>query len=271
MSEQEETARHVAHGRQGIGVMEASPTTAAIGAALAKAALSLGSVAKTRRARIESSKGGYGYTYATLADAIDACRDALAGCGIAVVQAPAVGRGVVTVTTTLLHESGEWLSCSLDMPIGEPRAQAVGSAITYARRYSLLPMVGLAADDDDGQEADASVRRAPPPVPRPAPAQQREATTSAAPKASTATAAALLARETIDDGTTADEVRLAADAWASKHARAPQRLRDAVAAYARVRIASLEGREADEEDKYVAAGLRTMASPRATGAEGGAS
>jgi hypothetical protein len=107
-------------------------------------------------------RGNYGH-YATLASVREACRGPLARNGIAVVQAPVQSQpGWVGVVTTLLHQSGQWLSCELHLPIGEKAGpQQAGSAITYARRYSLAAMVGVAPDDDDGQEAQKAQEAAP--------------------------------------------------------------------------------------------------------------
>ena len=58
------------------------------------------------------------------------------------------------ITTTLLHESGEWFKSELRMPVGGKKdAQAVGGAVTYGRRYGLAAMCGLAQHDDDGNIA----------------------------------------------------------------------------------------------------------------------
>lgn len=63
--------------------------------------------------------------------------------------------GAVVVSTTLLHKSGEWLSASVEMPPGRGDAQAVGSALTYGRRYGLMALMGLAPEDDDGNAASS--------------------------------------------------------------------------------------------------------------------
>src|SRR5512145_916936 len=82
--------------------------------------------------------------YADLASVWDACRDALADAGLAVFQ-PAKAEGAkVSVTTLLAHESGEWMADELTVTAKEESRQAVGSAITYARRYGLASMVGVA-------------------------------------------------------------------------------------------------------------------------------
>lgn len=138
-----------------IGHVETSPTIGKIATALAKAQAAFGKVVKAESANVKNQAGTflYKYTYATLADSIDAVTKALTDNEIAVIQPVASSRGTITVTTILAHSSGEWMSSSLSMPVKEEKAQAVGSAITYARRYSLQAFVGIAPEDDDGAEA----------------------------------------------------------------------------------------------------------------------
>ena len=58
--------------------------------------------------------------------------------------------GTFYITTTLLHESGQWIKSKLPMPVEKANAQGIGAATTYARRFSLCAMVGIAQTDDDG-------------------------------------------------------------------------------------------------------------------------
>jgi hypothetical protein len=97
---------------------------------------------------------GHGYRYADLGAVLAEVRPALARHGLSVVQMP--GRmvdGEITVETMLAHSSGQWISTICSAPVGEGRgmspAQAVGSVITYLRRYCLAAMVGLTQVDDD--------------------------------------------------------------------------------------------------------------------------
>lgn len=134
-----------------------SPELGQLGAALAKAQAAIGTVSKDRKAKIESAKGSYGYTYANLADVWDVIREPLSSNGLAIVQQAANNAQGVTVTTTLLHVSGEFIRDRCWMAVGDSRPQSLGSAITYARRYSLSSLVGVATaeDDDDGKAASA--------------------------------------------------------------------------------------------------------------------
>jgi hypothetical protein len=79
---------------------------------------------------------------------------------LAVSQVAAVTDGDVVVTTTIWHTSGQWLTAApLRLAAGQT-AQQIGSAITYARRYALMALLGVAAEDDDG--ASAAARSDPP-------------------------------------------------------------------------------------------------------------
>lgn len=91
------------------------------------------------------------YTYADLAAVLDEIRPKLRRHGLALSQIATTERGVSTV---LFHKSGQWIEFSplLIKPAGST-PQNVGSAITYARRYSILAAFGLATEDDDGRSA----------------------------------------------------------------------------------------------------------------------
>jgi len=91
--------------------------------------------------------------YADLAEVIEVCKDALNNNGIAFLQPIATGEKGVVVTTLLTHESGEWLSSSVDFPVGKLDSQEYGKAVSYARRYSLLSLLSIPCEDDDGNTA----------------------------------------------------------------------------------------------------------------------
>ena len=94
--------------------------------------------------------------YADLASVWEACRAALGENGLSIVQAPRTVEGGVEVETMLLHQSGEWISESLAIPVSKQDAQGFGSALTYCRRYGLSSIVGIAPEDDDGNAASAA-------------------------------------------------------------------------------------------------------------------
>lgn len=95
--------------------------------------------------------------YADLAAVRSVIREPLAVNDISVIQAPRTLDGEVEVETVLLHKSGEYISETLRLPVGKWDAHGIGSGISYARRYGLMSILALAADDDDG---NAAVERA---------------------------------------------------------------------------------------------------------------
>lgn len=117
-------------------------------AAFVKAQAELG------HAKKDSVNPHFNRTYADLASALDAGRMPLAQAGLAIMQWPIDGRANgVTVVTMLVHPGGEWIRGKLTVPVAKGDAQGVGSAITYGRRYTLMAVAGIAAEDDDGNAA----------------------------------------------------------------------------------------------------------------------
>lgn len=104
--------------------------------------------------------------YADLAEVFNACRQGLQEFGIAVIQAPGYEAGVATLTTRLLHSSGEWIEATAACRLSKDDPQGLGSAVTYLRRYALAAMLGIVADDDDDAN-EASRRDAQAPIQRP--------------------------------------------------------------------------------------------------------
>jgi len=102
----------------------------------------------------DNENGGFkGSKYADLATVVAAIVPAMNKAGIAVLQSPAFDGEMVTITTTLLHESGATVTSDLRLRPSKSDPQGVGSAITYGRRYSLLAVAGVAPEDDDGNAA----------------------------------------------------------------------------------------------------------------------
>lgn len=93
--------------------------------------------------------------YADLASVVEAIRSAFAANGLSYVQSVEPSdKDEVRVETTILHSSGEWINCGvLALPVSKVDAQGYGSALTYARRYSLSAATGVAPEDDDGNAA----------------------------------------------------------------------------------------------------------------------
>lgn len=119
--------------------------------ALASAQGEFPSVERNRSVSVRMKTGGeYEFEYATLDNIIKSVRPAMSKHGLAFTQM-VVGSDVVT---TIMHKSGQWISSSIPMKFGDGTGpQAFGSAITYAKRYSLSAMLGIAPDDDDDVNA----------------------------------------------------------------------------------------------------------------------
>lgn len=143
--------------------MQRSDTIAEISAALADFSADITNPPQTKTATVPTKAGGsYTYTYADLSDVLAHVRPALAKHGLAVAQDIAVDGSKVEVETTILHRTGEYLTFQpLALPAPEQHTpQQYGGVITYARRYSLMAALGLAAEADDDAAA-ASGRTAP--------------------------------------------------------------------------------------------------------------
>jgi hypothetical protein len=103
--------------------------------------------------------------YADLGACIEAVNDALLNHGIAIYQETSEDDTGVTVETVLLHESGEAIrNGKLHVPAAKHDPQGFGSALTYARRYSLMAACGIAPEDDDGNAATKATQERPPKV-----------------------------------------------------------------------------------------------------------
>ena len=106
-----------------------------------------------------------GNDYATLNSVMETCRDALYSHGIWLVQLPCPapvehGSGHIGLETRLTHvESGQWLSSVTVIPLPKSDPQGLGSALTYARRYSLCTILGIITEDDDGNAASVHPQR----------------------------------------------------------------------------------------------------------------
>jgi hypothetical protein len=131
-----------------------SPSVAALAAALAKAQAELSNPEKTLMATLPGERGraGQSFRYASLAGGLDIVRKTLGRHEIAIVQATEIDRdsAAIKLTTTLAHASGEWIAsdwpvCAL-AELGAPHR--MGAALSYARRYGLFTLVGIAGEDD---------------------------------------------------------------------------------------------------------------------------
>ncbi len=127
--------------------MNQSESIADLAAALSKAQASITGALK------DSANPFFKSKYADLASCWDACRKPLTDNGLAVIQTIEAGEGRAVLVTTLCHASGEWIKSYCPILTKDDSPQALGSAITYSRRYALAAMVGLAQIDDDAEAA----------------------------------------------------------------------------------------------------------------------
>jgi ERF superfamily len=132
-----------------------SETVAALASALAKAQAELINPEKSLTATIRTGRPGEGersFRYAPLSSGLDIVRKTLGQHEIATLQTTAIDQtaGMVNLTTTLAHASGEWIAS--DWPVcaiaETANPQRMGAALTYARRYALFTLVGIAGEDD---------------------------------------------------------------------------------------------------------------------------
>ena len=171
--------------------------------ALIKAQSEMGSAVK------DSKNPHFRSRYASLAAVIDAVIPVLNANGVGVLQLPSIEGSEVRLTTILMHSSGQRLSSTVGAPLGKKQdAQAVGSAITYLRRYSLQSIMGLPVEDDDGNAASRPQRRQP---------QRRQAPETAAPTQADKDWAALIAAELEGAGLSVQQFNV----WAGRSNRQP--------------------------------------------------
>src|SRR6266571_97264 len=132
-----------------------SESVAALASALAKAQAELINPEKSLTATIRTGRLGEGersFRYAPLSSGLDIVRKTLGQHEIATMQTTAVDQtsGLINLTTVLAHASGEWIAS--DWPVcptaGLATPQRMGMALTYARRYALFTLVGIAGEDD---------------------------------------------------------------------------------------------------------------------------
>jgi ERF superfamily len=132
-----------------------SESVAALASALAKAQAELVNPEKSLIAIVRGIRPGEGersFRYAPLSSGLDIVRKTLGQHEIATLQTTAIDQaaGMVNLTTTLAHASGEWIASDWPVcPIAETaNPQRMGAALTYARRYALFTLVGIAGEDD---------------------------------------------------------------------------------------------------------------------------
>ena len=136
-------------------MQRSSPSIAALATALAKAQIELANPEKSLVGTIEPQGGEGGtrhFRYAPLSSGLEIVRKTLGQHEIATVQTTAVDQaaGIINLTTVLAHSSGEWIASDWPVcPVAETATpHRMGAALTYARRYALFTLVGIAGEDD---------------------------------------------------------------------------------------------------------------------------
>lgn len=130
-----------------------SETLADLGLALSKAQGEFPAVPRDKTVRVRTKTGGeYSFNYAPLDSVLGHLRPVLVKHGLAITQLLDEGP---SLTTMLLHSSGEFLASSMPLPLtAGMSAQEIGSAVTYMRRYAIVALLGIATEeDDDGNHA----------------------------------------------------------------------------------------------------------------------
>jgi ERF superfamily len=152
-------------------MQRSSETIGAIATALAKAQIELNNPEKSLTATIQSPfprEANRTFRYASLSSGLDLIRKSLGRHEIATVQTTSIddAAGLIRLTTVLAHTSGEWISSDWPVcPVSETAApQRMGAALTYARRYALFTLVGIAGEDDlDAPDLEDATGKAGPP------------------------------------------------------------------------------------------------------------
>lgn len=204
-----------------ISIMETSDQIDAIAKVLPKAQASMGAVFKNANNPAFKSK------YADLAAVIEAVVPTLNQHGVTLLQPATFDGELVRVATMLLHESGQWVRCTLAAPLAKRDAQGIGSACTYLRRYGLQAMSGVAPEDDDGNAASQ----------KPAPQPQRQE-----PKAPTLTERADRLEATLKSVKTVSELDKAFNLAAALCAELSEKDPD--------RLAQIERLRAEREEEF---------------------
>jgi hypothetical protein len=94
--------------------------------------------------------------YSDLSEVINVSKPVLSDHGLSILQMPMFSENIVSVETVLTHDSGEFISSTISMPVIKPDPQSIGSLISYCRRYAWAAFCGLAQEDDDGNAASGN-------------------------------------------------------------------------------------------------------------------
>lgn len=129
--------------------------------------------AELKNATFDAKNPHFGNRYASLAGMRDGVAAVLSKHGLAVIQGTAFDGGIASVNTRLVHKSGEWIESAYPFAVDKP--QAMGSAYTYARRYSLAAICGIASEEDDDANEGSKTAPAKPAAAKPVAVPKAEA------------------------------------------------------------------------------------------------
>lgn len=133
--------------------MKTSDQIDKVAAALLAAQKEIGNASK------DSKNPHFKSSYASLGSVIEAVKEPANKHGILIVQSLSSGTDGVSLTTRLIHTSGQWLEDTAHAPLAKMDAQGVGSAVTYLRRYSAASFFFITQADDDANEASAPIAK----------------------------------------------------------------------------------------------------------------
>jgi hypothetical protein len=125
--------------------MKMSEKIGELSKALAKVQGTISHPSKKHKVKFQQTS----YSYASLADVINVSKKSLSENGLSIVQMPENTPDGISISTILMHQSGEWIQSELFFPLKDRKPQSIGSAITYARRYSLSAFLNISSEDDD--------------------------------------------------------------------------------------------------------------------------
>jgi len=113
---------------------------------------------ETAAAKKSSENPFFKSKYADLAEIIETAKPALIKNGLGIIQSPSGNGQAISVTCRIIHSSGQWIEDTITLTAVKSDPQAMGSAITYGRRYQLAALLNIAQEDDDGNNASGSAK-----------------------------------------------------------------------------------------------------------------
>lgn len=143
--------------------MKTSEDIAELASAMAQAQGQLPTLGKGRTVTVRTKSGSqFSYSYTTFDDIVEALRKVLPPLGLSYMQMPTAGDVAgVTLTTRIMHKSGQWVEDTATFPLGQGNndAQGYGAGLTYARRYALSAAFGIATEEDTDANGGDGIER----------------------------------------------------------------------------------------------------------------